>query len=134
MHSSSVKLANVTNGSLLCDQCHGNQSLFKYESNGFGPFSFSVFCVGRAGSARKRRSINVMLIASYACFDHLLESGDLGFASLPFTCRQFSHSDSVIFLSLFTSQYLGIFLPHFFSALKRQRKQGGLFTSPQKKN
>lgn len=29
------------------------QSLFKYESNGFGPFSFNVFCVGRAGSARR---------------------------------------------------------------------------------
>lgn len=50
--------------------------------------------------------------------NHLLESDVLGFASLPLTCRQFNHSDNVIFLSLFTSQYLGIFLPHFFNALK----------------
>lgn len=41
------------------------------------------------------------------------------FSDGTFECvdKQFNHSDNVIFLSLFTSQYLGIFLPHFRNVL-----------------
>lgn len=53
---------------------------------------------------------------------HLLEPNDFDLTSLPLTCKQFNHSDSVIFLSLFTSQYRGIFLPHFFNALRQNKK------------
>lgn len=54
----------------------------------------------------------------------LICSGELRWCA----CRQFNHSDSVIFLSLLTSQYRGIFLPHFRNALYNARTLNTLNT------
>lgn len=48
-----------------------------------------------------------------------LDSDAFDLCAFVCTCKQFNHSDRVIFLSLFTSQYLGIFLPHFFKTLQK---------------
>lgn len=57
----------------------------------------------------------------FRMFIDLLVSDALDFCTFVCTCRQFNHSDKVILLSLFTSQYRGIFLPHFFKTLQIKR-------------
>lgn len=56
------------------------------------------------------------MVECWHCWSSL-ESEVFVFWTFVWTCKQFNHSDNVIFLSLFTSQYRGIFLPHFFRTL-----------------
>lgn len=96
-----------------------SQSLFRYDSNGFGPLSLFVCEVGFISSVNCKYCCQHYIILMICCNNSLIEVFVASFA-LPWALRQFNHSDKVIFLSLFTSQYRGIFLPHFRKALEME--------------